>query len=442
MARAPMIIPPNTIPVLNEASQLEPILGGKKTAWAEVDAEGRLMLPASIAARLGLKPGARVRIDEDVNSIRLHRSVTHLAKVYVEPTTWCNLDCVTCFRNAWDTPMGRMTDETFEAVLASIRHLDSPPLVYFGGIGEPLSHARLVAWIRAVKALGCRAELITNGTLLDAARSRALIEAGLDTLWVSIDGATPESYADVRLGAELPSVIANLERFRDLRPASHSPKPEIGIAFVAMKRNIRDLPALLELGLRLGARRFSVSNALPVTEDLQDERLYVKTTRSKTFMDSARVPSLSLPRMDFDETTRDALFAAFNSGYRVSFGGSAWSAGTDVCNYIESGSISVAWNGDVSPCWPLMHTHMSYLHGKPRVSRSHILGNARSRSLRDLWLDPEYVAYRERVHSFGFPPCSFCGGCDMSESNVEDCFQNPFPTCGACLWAQGVLQCP
>ena len=50
--------------------------------------------------------------------------------------------------------------------------------------------------------------------------------------------------------------------------------------------------------------------------------------------------------------------------------------------------MSVAWTGDVSPCWPLMHTHISYLHGKPRVNHRHVVGNVRERSLRDLWLEP------------------------------------------------------
>ncbi len=26
--------------------------------------------------------------------------------------------------------------------------------------------------------------------------------------------------------------------------------------------------------------------------------------------------------------------------------------------------------------------------------------------------------------------------------NEEDCFGNTFPTCGGCLWAQGVIRCP
>jgi MoaA/NifB/PqqE/SkfB family radical SAM enzyme len=100
-----------------------------------------------------------------------------------------------------------------------------------------------------------------------------------------------------------------------------------------------------------------------------------------------------------------------------------------VCNYVEDGSMSVGWNGDVSPCWPLLHTHGSYLHGKPRGSVRHVIGNVRERALMDLWLDPAYIAYRERVQGFGFPPCTFCGGCDISDANVEDCFGNPFPTC-------------
>jgi MoaA/NifB/PqqE/SkfB family radical SAM enzyme len=417
-------------------------LGPKPSDWATVDADGRLILPAHIAARLGLTPGAQLRIDEDANSLRLHRPITHLARLYVEPTDACNLDCITCFRNAWQSSIGRMSDATFAAILAGVRALPEPPTVYFGGIGEPLVHTRTIAWIAEAKALGARVEMITNGTLLDEGRARALIAAGLDLLWVSIDGARPESYADVRLGAELPTVLANLERLCSLRPGGHFPKPEIGVAFVAMKRNIADLPEVLKVAKHLGARHFSVSNVVPVTEELQDEVLYTKTLRAVTYMGTRRVPRLVLPKMDFTELTRDALFAAFDSGFRVNYAGNEWSGANDVCTYIESGSLSVGWNGDVSPCWPLLHSHQSYLHGKIRTSRRHVIGNVRERDLLDLWLDPAYIAYRQRVHNFVFPPCTFCGGCEVSVENREDCFDNEFPVCGACLWAQGVVQCP
>lgn len=411
--------------------------------WAYVDEQGRLVLPPDMAARFGLVPGAHMRLEESVQGLRLHRPVTQLAKVYVEPTDGCNIDCVTCFRNGWDEPVGRMSEGTFEAILSGLRELQPLPTVYFGGIGEPLFHRRTPEWIAQVKALGARVEMITNGTMLTEKRSRQLIDAGLDILWVSIDGASPESYADVRLGAELPNVLANLDRFRRLRPGwTHHPKPEIGVAFVAMKRNIDDLPKVMKLARRLGAMHFSVSNVLPVTENLQGEALYTRALRSLAYTPSSQVPHLSLPKMDFNELTREALFEAFNSGFNVSYAGANWGHTNDVCNFIESGSMTIAWTGDVSPCWPLMHTHRSYLHGKPRASRRHVVGNVREQSIQALWLDPEYVAYRRRVQSFAFPPCTFCGGCEMSEANEEDCLGNVFPACGGCLWAQGVVQCP
>lgn len=412
------------------------------TAWAEIDDQGRLVLPADVISRYGLRPGARVRLDEETNVVRLHRPVTHLTKIYIEPTVNCNLDCITCFRNHWEQPGGVMRGETFEAIFAGLQVMDPVPTVYFGGIGEPLAHAKTIEWIARVKALGARVEMITNGTLLTEQKSRQLIQAGLDMLWVSIDGSTPETYADVRLGAQLPTVIANLRRLTKLRKGGHFPQPDLGIAFVAMQRNIADLPNVIRLAISLGAKHFSVSNVQPVTAEMQDERLYTKTMRNIAYLPSSVLPHLSLPKMDFNAQTQQALTQAFNSGCNVSYAGNNWGGANDLCTFVESGTMSIAWNGDVSPCWPLMHTFTSYLHGKPRRNIKHVIGNVKDASLEALWLDPAYQAYRERLHNFVFAPCTFCGGCELSESNEEDCLGNTFPTCGGCMWAQGIVQCP
>ncbi len=130
------------------------------------------------------------------------------------------------------------------------------------------------------------------------------------------------------------------------------------------------------------------------------------------------------------------------SGCNVTFTGSGLSVANDVCNFIASGSTSIAWDGGVSPCWPLMHTHISYLHGKEHHTRRHVIANVNVMDLGDIWLDPEYVEYRRKVQSFGFAPCTYCGGCDLSEANEEDCIGNGFPACGSCLWSQGLIQCP
>ena len=417
-------------------------MNSKPTLWGEVDEQGRLVFPPEMAAQFGLQPGAKFRLENGGNRLQMHRPVTQLTKVYIEPTDQCNIACRTCIRNGWDESLGRMTEETFERILDGVKKISPIPTIFFGGLGEPLFHKQTVAWIARAKAIGAQVELITNGTMLTEKRSRQLIESGLDVIWVSIDGATPESYADVRLGAQLPKVLTNLSRFRKMRPGGHYPRPEIGIAFVAMSRNIDDLPEVLRLGRSLGVKYFSVSNVLPYTANMQPEMLYTRTLRDVTYMSSPTHAKLSLPRMDINEKTRDAFLQALQSGYNVNFAGNSLGGATDVCNFIESGTMSIGWDGGVSPCWPLMHTHTSYLHGKPHVSRRHVVGNVNEQSLPDIWLDDEYLAYRQKVQSFGFAPCTFCGGCEMSETNEEDCFGNEFPACGGCLWAQGVIQCP
>ena len=74
-----------------------------------VDERGHLVLPPEVVQSLGLVDGASVRIDEGADSINIGRSTASLGRVYVEPTTLCNLRCRTCVRNVWDEPPGMMS---------------------------------------------------------------------------------------------------------------------------------------------------------------------------------------------------------------------------------------------------------------------------------------------------------------------------------------------
>jgi MoaA/NifB/PqqE/SkfB family radical SAM enzyme len=183
--------------------------------WGEADDGGRLILPPELVQRYGLDAGARFFVEESLDGLVLRRPTGNLAKVYIEVTNACNLECRTCIRNSWGESPGWMSARTFDRIAADLGKVSPAPSVFFGGFGEPLSHSNILGMRAAVKAAGAKAELITNGTLLTSEMSRRLIEAGLDRLWVSLDGARPESYADIRLGAELPKIVANVAAFRD-----------------------------------------------------------------------------------------------------------------------------------------------------------------------------------------------------------------------------------
>ena len=121
---------------------------------AHVDEEGRLVLPQELASRYGLKPGARIPVDERPAGLTIRPPVSHLAKVYIEPTNRCNLECRTCIRNSWDEPLGQMEDETFSRIIEGLRAFEPRPAVFFGGFGEPLSHPDIVGMVRRRKGAG------------------------------------------------------------------------------------------------------------------------------------------------------------------------------------------------------------------------------------------------------------------------------------------------
>jgi MoaA/NifB/PqqE/SkfB family radical SAM enzyme len=408
----------------------------------KITKDGNLEIPLEIARKYGFTPGSQLIFDEKEDGIFFRRPILHLAKVYIEPTSQCNLACRTCIRNAWEEPMGMMTEATFEQVIRGLQAYDPHPSVFFGGFGEPLSHPRIVDMVARAKTVSNKVELITNGMLLTEECSRALIQAGLSTLWVSVDGATPESYADIRLGAALPDIFKNIARYRDLYRQAVGGEPGIGIVFVAMKRNIADLPELLRMSLRLGVSRYLVTNVLPYTTEMCDERLYTRSADTLPAQPSPWAPRLEFPQMDANQHTRETLIRVMNDQPRNFLVDAGLAEHRNRCPFVRQGSTAIAWDGNLSPCLALMHQYESFLLDLRRVVRRYVIGNVSEHSLLELWKSPEYVDFRQRVDKFDFAPCTVCASCEMAESNQEDCYGNAFPTCGGCLWAQGFIRCP
>jgi MoaA/NifB/PqqE/SkfB family radical SAM enzyme len=412
-----------------------------KEHWINIDEQGHLVLPPEVVEHFGIRPGTQLLLKECSKSISLQRPITQLAKVYIEPTSRCNLTCRTCIRNTWEEPQGDMTPGTFDRLVANIRELPSRPDIFFGGFGEPLLLENIVEMVKLAKEVAGKVGLITNGLLLTEERAQGLIDSGLDTLWVSVDGVTPESYADIRIGAALPQVLENILHLAIMRHETNR-RPEIGISFVAMRRNIADLPVLIRKGSQLGVSRFMITNAFPYTEEMCREMLYVHSVDGVDSIPSPWTPSIELPRIDLNEITQNAVFQTLRNRQNVHWNGATLGQERGSCPFIESGSVVVCWDGNVSSCLALMHSYPTYLNKQKRNVRRYILGNLENQDLKSIWDAPDYVAFRKRVQEFDFSPCTWCGGCEMAEKNEEDCFSNPFPTCGGCLWAQGVIQCP
>ena len=123
--------------------------------------------------------------------------------VQLESAIACNLRCVMCPWPEYARKVGNKGIMEPEVWAAIQPHLEEIQSIDFTGGGEPLMQPRLVEWITEAHAAGCETGFLTNGTLLTPEKSAAAIEAGVDWVCVSVDGARKETYEAIRRGGEV-----------------------------------------------------------------------------------------------------------------------------------------------------------------------------------------------------------------------------------------------
>jgi MoaA/NifB/PqqE/SkfB family radical SAM enzyme len=414
---------------------------GKRSFRVGAGKGGRLEVHPDAARKLGLEPGAELEFIFDGGRVEVRPNIHSLSRLYIEPTTRCNLNCATCIRNTWAEPLGDMELSVFDRLMTQLKRFPHIESVMFGGFGEPTVHPDILNMIAAVKGLGLRVEMVTNGTRLDDTMLAGLAKSGLDTLWVSFDGTSEACFEGIREGADYGRVVSSLKRLRELN--ANGPRGiEVGISFVVMKRNIEDLRRIDRLIEAVGASRVSVSNVLPYSADMEREMVCGLAVSLETFSAVPGKAEISLPRLDINNLTKDAIFELLRGYDNLTLMGNPVRTEIKSCRFIRERCAFVRWDGKVSPCMGLLHNHTTYLNGNERKIEAYRVGDVSRDDLLEVWNSEEYRAFREKVDAFDFSPCHACGGCNHLEANREDCFGSSFPACGGCLWAQGVIQCP
>ena len=145
------------------------------------------------------------------------RRVPYPDRMYIESTNVCNLRCIMCpqGRGQLQRPRGYMDFGLFTRIVDEMApHVATTTLHIWG---EPLLYPRLVDMIRTCAERGLRCSISTNATLLDEEIGRQILEAGLDTIFLCLDGLQPETYEAIRRNADFERTTANIRRFLEMK---------------------------------------------------------------------------------------------------------------------------------------------------------------------------------------------------------------------------------
>lgn len=379
-----------------------------------VTADGHTQLPVSF------QENQKVLFVKTEDGYQLIPLVPDVKRVYIEVTTRCNFACITCIRSSWQDSLEDMKWETFENILKSLKELPQLESVHFGGFGEPLIHPDFFQMVKEVKKLGLKVEMITNGSFLTETAIQQLMDVELDLLFTSLDSPDEAEYNEIRQGADFQSVTEHIHLLQRMKEAQGVTKPELGIEFVAMKKNYSRLPHLIRLAWGLNASQVIVSNLLPYHESMADEIVY-----------------------DLDDTKtlfgRESLLTTIRAQM------SHMKLRTERhCKFIKGKSLCINYQGNVSPCYALMHTYHCYVYGRKKEMHPYYVGNVNEETLSDIWTKSSYVYFRKVINENQYPSCTDCkylDGCNYTDSNEMDCWANG-PSCADCLWARNIIACP
>ncbi|MBP0437111.1 pyrroloquinoline quinone biosynthesis protein PqqE [Tianweitania sediminis] len=119
--------------------------------------------------------------------------------------------------------------------------------------GEPASRRDLVELTAAGAAAGLYTNLITSGVGLNERRIAELSDAGLDHLQLSLQGATPE------LADRVGGYKGGYERKIAVAQWTHAAGIPLTVNAVCHKQNMDQMADMLDLAVRLGARRIEIA---------------------------------------------------------------------------------------------------------------------------------------------------------------------------------------
>jgi MoaA/NifB/PqqE/SkfB family radical SAM enzyme len=168
----------------------------------------------------------------------------------------CNLHCWTCRPGPRPAdPPAEMAERAAELAAFAEAFLGGAVFASFAHRGDPLASPIYRPYLEALDGARYRdltIRLFTNGQLLAAAwPDLAKIHPNVKHLWISIDAATPETYARVRPGGRWEAVLSALALARDLRQARRL--AELQLNFVIRAANWREMPAFVDLAREYAA---------------------------------------------------------------------------------------------------------------------------------------------------------------------------------------------
>lgn len=194
-----------------------------------------------------------------LNFISKHLKIPYVLgfpeQIIIESTNMCNLKCPLCPTGSPDIKRrgGFLALGNFKKVIDEIGEY-----IYYLGLtsyGEPFLNKDLLKMVSYAKSKGIFVTILTNAQLIDKSCAAGIVDSGLDSILISMDGARQASYEKYKKGGEFRKVIDAIRFIQESKEEKNSKYPVITIQCVAMKQNEGELEEIKGLARALKVDR-------------------------------------------------------------------------------------------------------------------------------------------------------------------------------------------
>lgn len=181
---------------------------------------------------------------------------SNLRLVAWETTRNCNLSCVHCRAAATCGPYtGELDTETSFRLLDRIAEVGQPIIILTGG--EPLLRDDIFDIAAYGTKKGLRMVMAPNGTLVTENAAKQMLDAGIQRISVSLDGASAESHDGFRgVQGAFEGALAGIE-------AAKAAGVEFQVNTTITRMNRDEIPHILKLAENLGAAALHIFLLVP-----------------------------------------------------------------------------------------------------------------------------------------------------------------------------------
>lgn len=174
----------------------------------------------------------------------------------VVPTKLCNLNCIFCIQYVTERAQV-LSLENFKFIakkfLPYVTHID------FCSGGEPFLNKNFMEFLAICREYGALVNIASNGTLLSEGICRKIVENGrIKSFNFSFDGDKRETVESIRRGIDFHKVVDNMRLMAGLKDKHKREYPLVVIRFAAMRRNIEELPDLVQHASQWGIDKIKV----------------------------------------------------------------------------------------------------------------------------------------------------------------------------------------